>query len=248
MDPEKQNEMSLMDKRQLVYEVARWPQGAVEILKCWTRRELLELICVELGKERKYTNVPKAKMIAYLLKLVSRKSGKNGQLKDDNANVMLLEQDNKDETQMKESEEQEQSRPLKTANSDSSISREACAGSSVVCSNVACQATPNAGDKYCKRCSCCICNKYDDNKDPSLWLVCSSDNPYSGCSCGVSCHLNCALKNKRAGIVKNGCNKLDCSFYCVSCGKINWLMRYPSDCFSSLINMPWENYHLCLLA
>ena len=94
MDPEKQNGMSLMDKRQLVYEVARWPQGAVEILQCWTRRELLELICVELGKERKYTNVPKAKMIAYLLKLVSRKSGKNGHLKDDNANVMLLGQDN----------------------------------------------------------------------------------------------------------------------------------------------------------
>jgi hypothetical protein len=47
-------------------------------------------------------------------------------------------------------------------------------------------------------CSCCICNKYDDNKDPSLWLVCSSDNPYSCCSCGVSCHLNCALKNKKA--------------------------------------------------
>ncbi|XP_066352924.1 VIN3-like protein 2 [Miscanthus floridulus] len=223
MDPEKQNGMSLMDKRQLVYEVARWPQGAVEILQCWTRRELLELICVELGKERKYTNVPKAKMIAYLLKLVSRKSGKNGQLKDDNTNVMLSGQDNKDETQMKESEEQ--SRPPKTANFDSSIRREAHPGSSVVCSNVACQATWNAGDKYCKRCSCCICNKYDDNKDPSLWLVCSSDNPYSGCSCGVSCHLNCALKNKKAGIVKNGCNKLDCSFYCFSCGKINWLMR-----------------------
>jgi len=45
----------------------------------------------------------------------------------------------------------------------------------------------------------------------------------------MSCHLKCALKNKKAGIVKNGCNKLDCSFYCVSCGKINWLMRYPSE-------------------
>lgn len=234
MDPGKQNEMSLVDKRQLVYEVAGWPQGAMEILQCWTRRELLELICVELGKERKYTNVPKSKMITYLLKLVSRKSEKSGQLNDGNANAKLSGQDNnKDERQTKESEEQAQ--PLKT-NSDSSIHREACAGSSVVCSNVACQATLNAGDKYCKRCSCCICNKYDDNKDPSLWLVCSSENPYSGCSCGVFCHLNCALKNKKAGIVKNGCNKLDCSLYCVSCGKINWLMRYPSDFW--FINMP----------
>jgi hypothetical protein len=75
-----------------------------------------------------------------------------------------------------------------------------------------------------------------------LWLVCSSDNPYSGSSCGISCHLKCALKNKKAGIVKSGCNKLDCSFYCVSCGKINWLMRYPSDCFGSLTSL--ENYDL----
>ncbi|WVZ94531.1 hypothetical protein U9M48_040412 [Paspalum notatum var. saurae] len=221
MDPQKHNEMSLMDKRQLVYEVARWPQGAVEILQCWTRRDLLELICAELGKERKYTNVPKYKMIAYLLKLVS---GKSGQLKDDNSNAMLLGQDNKDETQMKEYEGQAQY-SLKNANSDSSMRREARAGSSLVCRNVVCQATRNAGDKYCKRCSCCICNRYDDNKDPSLWLVCSSDNPYSGGSCGASCHLMCALENKKAGIVKNGCKKLDCSFYCVSCGKINWLMR-----------------------
>ncbi|CAL4997428.1 unnamed protein product [Urochloa decumbens] len=214
------NGMSLMDKRQLVYEVARWPQGAVEILQCWTRRDLLELICVELGKERKYTNVPKSKMIAYLLKLVSRKSG---QPNDGNAKAILSGQDNEDETQMKEYEEQAQ-HSLKAANSDSSTRRESRAGT-VVCSNVACQAIRNAGDRYCKRCSCCICNKYDDNKDPSLWLVCTSDNPYSGCSCGTSCHLKCALKNKKAGIVKNGCNKLDCSFYCVSCGKINWLMR-----------------------
>jgi len=220
MDPEKHNGMSLRDKRQLVYEVARWPQGAVEILQCWTRRDLLELICVELGKERKYTNVPKSKMIAYLLKLVSRNSE---QLMDGNAKAILSGQDNKDETQMKEYEEQAQLL-VKTANSDSSMHGEARAGT-VVCRNVACQAIRNAGDKYCKRCSCCICNKYDDNKDPSLWLVCSSDNPYSGSSCGMSCHLKCALKNKKAGIVKNGCNKLDCSFYCVSCGKINWLMR-----------------------
>ncbi|KAK3122969.1 hypothetical protein QOZ80_8AG0621260 [Eleusine coracana subsp. coracana] len=222
MDPEKQNEMSLKDKRQLVYEIARWPQSAVEILQCWTRRDLLELICAELGKERKYTNVPKAKMIAYLLKLVSRN---NGQLKDDSANDILSGENNKDGTQTTGNGEQQHL--VKLVNSDSSMRREARAGSSWVCKNVACQATLNAGDAYCKRCSCCICNKYDENKDPSLWLVCTSDVPYSGCSCGMSCHLNCALKSKKTGILKNGCaSKLeDCSFYCVYCGKINWLMR-----------------------
>ncbi|KAK3121277.1 hypothetical protein QOZ80_8BG0649990 [Eleusine coracana subsp. coracana] len=156
MDPEKQNEMSLKDKRQLVYEIARWPQSAVEILQCWTRRDLLELICAELGKERKYTNVPKAKMIAYLLKLVSRN---NGQLKDDSANDILSGENNKDGTQTTGNGEQQHL--VKLVNSDSSTRREARAGSS------------------------------------------------------------------RTGILKNGCaSKLeDCSFYCVYCRKINWLMR-----------------------
>ncbi|GJN09521.1 hypothetical protein PR202_ga27536 [Eleusine coracana subsp. coracana] len=159
MDPEKQNEMSLKDKRQLVYEIARWPQSAVEILQCWTRRDLLELICAELGKERKYTNVPKAKMIAYLLKLVSRN---NGQLKDDSANDILSGENNKDGTQTTGNGEQQHL--VKLVNSDSSMRREARAGSS---------------------------------------------------------------RSKKTGILKNGCaSKLeDCSFYCVYCGKINWLMR-----------------------
>ncbi|KAL6843164.1 hypothetical protein ACP4OV_026877 [Aristida adscensionis] len=220
MDPEKHNEkMSLKDRRQLVYEVSRWPQSATEILQCWTRRELLELICAELGKERKYTNVPKSKMIAYLLKLVSR----NAQVNNDNANAVLSGR-KKDETQTEGNGEQSH-HLVSAVNSDSSTRKEVRAGSSQVCRNVACQALLNAGDAYCKRCSCCICRKYDENKDPSLWLVCSSENPYCGVSCGMSCHLKCALKNKKAGILKNGCNKLDCSFYCVCCGKVNWLMR-----------------------
>nr|QWB89293.1 VIL4 [Bambusa tulda] len=220
MDPEKRNEMSLKDKRELVYEVSKWPQGASEILQCWTRRDLLELICAELGKERKYTNVSKSKMIAYLLKLVSRK---NGQLKDDNVNASLLGQNNND-TQKKASEEQPQ-HFTNRVNCDPSTCKEAQTGSLLICRNVACQATLDAEGAYCKRCSCCICRKYDEYKDPSLWLICSSDNPYCGYSCGMSCHLKCALKNKKAGIIKNGCNKLDGSFYCVCCGKINWLMR-----------------------
>uniref|UniRef100_A0A0A9D992 Oberon-like PHD finger domain-containing protein n=1 Tax=Arundo donax TaxID=35708 RepID=A0A0A9D992_ARUDO len=132
-------------------------------------------------------------MIAYLLKLVSRN---NGQLKDDSVSAILSGQDNKDDTQTKENGEQSQ-HLSESVNADSSTRREARTGSSVICGNVACQAKLNAGDSYCKRCSCCICHKYDENKDPSVWLVCSSDNPYTGCSCGMSCHLRCALKNKK---------------------------------------------------
>ncbi|KAK1274823.1 VIN3-like protein 2 [Acorus gramineus] len=75
------------------------------------------------------------------------------------------------------------------------------------------------------RCSCCICHRFDDNKDPSLWLVCNSDPPHLGDSCGSSCHLMCALKHDRAGINKKGCYaKLDGCYYCVSCRKVNGLM------------------------
>ena len=68
-------------------------------------------------------------------------------------------------------------------------------------------------------------HKFDDNKDPSLWLVCSSEPPFEGNSCGMSCHLECALKHESSGIGKErGHRGLDGSFYCISCGKVNDLL------------------------
>ncbi|CAA6672199.1 unnamed protein product [Spirodela intermedia] len=82
------------------------------------------------------------------------------------------------------------------------------------------------GEAFCKRCSCCICHKYDENKDPSLWLVCggSEDLSREG-SCAMSCHLECALRHKKSGMADSGpAPKLDGAFYCVSCGKVNDLL------------------------
>ncbi|GJN39206.1 hypothetical protein PR202_gb28308 [Eleusine coracana subsp. coracana] len=78
-----------------------------------------------------------------------------------------------------------------------------------------------------ERCSCCICFKYDDNKDPSLWLFCTSDESVQEDSCGLSCHLECALKDKRSGILQSGSEqskKLDGGYYCTHCGKQNDLL------------------------
>lgn len=181
IDPSKCSDLTLEQKRDLVHEVSQCAENASEILQSFGRRELLQLICAELGEERKYSGVPKQKMIAHLLKLVSSRN--------------LSKCDKKDRIYSK------------------------------ICRNVACQATLKQEDRYCKRCSCCICYRYDDNKDPSLWLVCTSDPPYSNESCGMSCHLKCALTNDKMGFVKNGCyGKLDGSFYCVCCGKLNWLI------------------------
>ncbi|XP_059634504.1 VIN3-like protein 2 isoform X2 [Cornus florida] len=95
----------------------------------------------------------------------------------------------------------------------------------LICQNLACRATLSPEDVFCKRCSCCICHCYDDNKDPTLWLTCESDPPDEGESCGMSCHLRCAFRHEKAGL-NDGCStKLDGSFCCVSCGKINGIMR-----------------------
>ncbi|KAF6149655.1 hypothetical protein GIB67_017388 [Kingdonia uniflora] len=93
------------------------------------------------------------------------------------------------------------------------------------CENSACRATLHREEAFCKRCSCCICYKYDDNKDPSLLLACSSETPCESDSCGMSYHLECALKDKRASIAKEKHQGgLDGSYNCISCRKVNDLL------------------------
>ncbi|KAF8086396.1 hypothetical protein N665_0627s0008 [Sinapis alba] len=89
----------------------------------------------------------------------------------------------------------------------------------ICCENVACRAALGTEDTFCRRCSCCVCQNFDEDKDPSLWLTCEA--------CGLSCHLECALEQERYGI---GCDDeevgraLDGRFYCVFCGKDNDLL------------------------
>ncbi|XP_030448306.2 VIN3-like protein 1 isoform X2 [Syzygium oleosum] len=95
-----------------------------------------------------------------------------------------------------------------------------------ICKNSACRAVLSTDDTFCKRCSCCICHLFDDNKDPSLWLVCSSesDNGVLG-SCGLSCHIECALQREKAGVVDLGqLMQLDGSYCCASCGKVSGIL------------------------
>ncbi|KAF6145604.1 hypothetical protein GIB67_037637 [Kingdonia uniflora] len=87
------------------------------------------------------------------------------------------------------------------------------------CENSACRDTLHREDAFC------ICYKYNDNKDPSLWLICSSEPPSEYDSCGMSYHLKCARKDKRVGIAKETHQGgLDGSYNCVSCRKVNDLL------------------------
>jgi hypothetical protein len=75
--------------------------------------------------------------------------------------------------------------------------------------------------------------KYDESKDPSLWLFCNSDQPLQEESCGLSCHLECAFQDERSGILQNGqSKKLDGCYYCTHCGKQNDLLGYFLKHFS----------------
>lgn len=218
LDPEKCSRLSLGEKRELVHEIAQWSKDAPEILRSFTRRELLEIICAEMGKERKYTGFTKFRMIEHLLKLISKKS-KN---RTDNSIASSPAK-----TQIGSKRQRKKENPLQPLTDLDHFSPEKCKEvKTLLCQNLACRASLSPEDAFCKRCSCCICHQYDDNKDPSLWLTCSSGSPNKDDSCGMSCHLTCALKHERTGITKNGCRpKLDGEFYCASCGKINGLLR-----------------------
>ncbi|XP_042977516.1 VIN3-like protein 1 isoform X1 [Carya illinoinensis] len=93
-----------------------------------------------------------------------------------------------------------------------------------ICKNSACRAVISIDDTFCKRCSCCICHLFDDNKDPSLWLVCTSES-VQGDSCGLSCHIECALQREKVGVVDLGqLMQLDGSYCCASCGKVSGIL------------------------
>lgn len=222
LDPSKCNKLSMKEKRELVYQLSDW-SGAPEMLQSWSRQEILQILCVEMGKERKYTGLTKLKIIEHLLKIVSeKKSGECETTTDIGTESSLASSHRTSKRQRKIDNPSRVHIPVTT---EATTTAGADLGSKIYCKNSACRATMKEDDTFCKRCSCCICYQYDDNKDPSLWLICSSEPPFQSVACGMSCHLDCALKHKSSGIGKSGQNeRLDGSFRCVACGKVNDLL------------------------
>ncbi|AQK40358.1 VIN3-like protein 1 [Zea mays] len=103
---------------------------------------------------------------------------------------------------------------------ENGMSQDTKTPSTRICINSACKAVFNSDNAFCKRCSCCICHGFDDNKDPSLWLVCSSEIGDQDC-CGSSCHIECALKHRKTGCIELGQSiQLDGNYCCAACGKV----------------------------
>ncbi|KAM7253120.1 hypothetical protein ACFE04_025738 [Oxalis oulophora] len=219
LDPAKCSQLSLGEKRELVREIAQRSKDAPTILNSFTRREILETICAEMGKERKYTGYSKFQMIEQLLKVVSQKS------KISNSDNFIAFSASKTLSGFKRPRQKGSPHQLFIDLNDISKNNNIKEDHVKIqlCQNAACRANLKPDDAFCKRCSCCICHCYDDNKDPSLWLTCGSDDETN--LCGISCHLKCALEDERAGIMKSSfCARLDGSFFCISCRKVNGLM------------------------
>ncbi|KAH0915480.1 hypothetical protein HID58_029926, partial [Brassica napus] len=216
-DSSKCSEMSVEEKRQLVYELSKQSSHlAPEVLQAWSRQEILQILCAEMGKERKYTGLTKVKIIETLMKIVSEKNAgecdENKKKRDSDCCLPV---------------QRSAKRPRKVDNptryvAPTSINNGSGEEKTTYCKNLACRAVMRQEDAFCRRCSCCICRKYDENKDPSLWLTCSSDPPFEGGSCGSSCHLECAFESEKSGLAKRS---EECCFYCVSCGKPNSLLE-----------------------
>ncbi|XP_047310634.1 VIN3-like protein 2 [Impatiens glandulifera] len=215
-DPSKcTSNMSMEEKRELVYQLSNCSNGtASEILQKWSRQEILQVLSNETGKERKLTGLTKLKIIENLLKVVSE-------------NKLLEQHESKPNidsiSQRANKRQRKADQPIPSNRESSSNNSETDIQDTLFCKNTACRARVSREDVFCKRCSCCICFQYDDNKDPSLWLTCSSEPPFEGDSCGLSCHLECALRREeQCAITKEGSDGI---FFCISCKKANDLIR-----------------------
>jgi hypothetical protein len=242
LDPSKSR--SINEKRELVYQLSKWP-GASERLQSWSRQEILQILCAEMGKERKYTGLTKLKIIEHLLKIVSEKQSGECEASPDLETETSLASTHRASKRHRKTDNP--SRVPTSFNCFATNNGISDQGNTVYCKNSACRATLRPDDTFCKRCSCCICHRYDDNKDPSLWLICSSEPPFQGVACCMSCHLDCALKHESSGIGKDGRHgRLDGSFRCFACGKVNDLLGYLLPYFVCISHLAFALCCICI--
>ncbi|KAF7813807.1 VIN3-like protein 1 isoform X1 [Senna tora] len=187
-------------------DASRSPELLQEFLKSGPKKELLRMC---FYKDRKN--------ISSKRKMSETKSTSNIIKKQDNKKVSSLS-NQPSRKQHRKSKNPTRLKPAPDQPSDFGHSN------SWVCKNSACRAVLSVDDSFCRRCSCSICHLFDGNKDPSLWLVCSSESA-EGDSCGSSCHIECALQHEKVGVIDHGqLMQLDGGYCCVSCGKVTGIL------------------------
>ncbi|XP_068652106.1 VIN3-like protein 1 isoform X2 [Aristolochia californica] len=173
-----------------------------------------EIVWTSLEKERKHYVSSKTKLTEHLLKATTK-----GCKSQESRKPSGLTNQARPKKQHRKAEN-----PVRLPSSPE-ISVDDGSSNSLICKNSACRAFLTPDDTFCKRCSCCICHLFDDNKDPSLWLVCTSESGGID-SCGLSCHIECSLLRRKAGVVDLGqFMQLDGSYCCASCGKVSGIIE-----------------------
>ncbi|CAH1426390.1 unnamed protein product [Lactuca virosa] len=190
-------------------DASRTPKPIQEFVKSGPRKDLFHS-CSEKGKKQSASSKPKMSE-PKLSKKILKNQDPQKESSSPNKHQQPRKQNRKRETPIRIPPE---------SHSDAKFS------DTWICKNSACRAVLSVTDTFCKRCSCCICHLFDDNKDPSLWLECSSDSS-NGESCGLSCHIECALEQKKVGVMNLGqLMQLDGSYCCASCGKVSGILGY----------------------
>uniref|UniRef100_A0A5B6ZM30 Putative VIN3-like protein 1 isoform X1 n=1 Tax=Davidia involucrata TaxID=16924 RepID=A0A5B6ZM30_DAVIN len=190
-------------------DASRSPELLQEFLKSGPK----DLFRTCFDKEKKYSTSSKGKMTEQLPKTI-KKTLKNQEPRK--ASLSLKDQ-------LPSRKQRKGGNPIRIPPATEQSPDFGCSNS-WICKNSACRAVLSIDDTFCKRCSCCICHLFDDNKDPSLWLVCTSESG-RGDSCGLSCHIECALQREKVGVVDLGqLMQLDGSYCCASCGKVSGIL------------------------
>ncbi|XP_022729818.1 VIN3-like protein 1 isoform X1 [Durio zibethinus] len=191
-------------------DASRSPELLQEFLKSGPKKELLRT-CFD--KDKKNSACSKGKMTEALK--LGNKTLKKSELRKASSTA------NSQPSSRKQNRKGEN--PMRVLPASEQASEHAFSNS-WICKNSACRAVLSIDDTFCKRCSCCICHLFDDNKDPSLWLVCASEYG-EGDYCGLSSHIECALQHEKVGVVDLGqLMQLDGSYCCASCGKVSGIL------------------------
>ncbi|XP_022999438.1 VIN3-like protein 1 isoform X1 [Cucurbita maxima] len=191
-------------------DVSKSPELLQEFLKSGPKKELLRTL---VKKEQKILVAAKSKMTE--LRRINNKAVKK---QDTKKVASSLNNQSSSRKQLRKAENPSRLPIVTDQSTDFGHSN------SWICKNSACKAVLSIDDTFCKRCSCCICHLYDDNKDPSLWLVCTTESS-EGDSCGLSCHIECAIQREKVGVVDLGqLMQLDGSYCCASCGKVTGIL------------------------
>ncbi|KAL8120151.1 VIN3-like protein 1 isoform X2 [Apium graveolens] len=211
---------STPEKNGQLDDASRSPELLQEFLILGSRKDLSRTF---LDKEKKHSASSQCKMLPNHFPKSGKRTLKNQELRSASINP-------KNQPSKKHSRKAENPSKIQVIPEGSSDFR---SSNLLICQNSACRATLNTADTFCKRCSCCICHLFDDNKDPSLWLECASVSAEDE-SCGLSCHLECAFQRGKLGVVNLGqLLQLDGSYCCASCGKVSGIL----GCWKKQLNI-----------